>query len=220
LAAEFNWCSVSRCASDSNANFVQRARIRSNRPSSSDRGSGAASSGPRVFLGSGLLDLGRSPLRLAPQPLCASSTSRRGLGARTLGPSCKRLVLGPWPLAIMRADRRSLFPLPAEPAGGTLIQRQNSPSRNLAVLPVPEQSKIPVIEVRHLEIGYGSFILVRDVSFTVRAGDRHEAIDVLCYNNGADSISFLAKPALAILCNLTRRHRPFITVKRPIPEEA
>jgi ABC-type phosphonate transport system ATPase subunit len=35
----------------------------------------------------------------------------------------------------------------------------------------PAQSKIPVIEVRHLEIGYGSFILVRDVSFTVKAGE-------------------------------------------------
>jgi phospholipid/cholesterol/gamma-HCH transport system ATP-binding protein len=38
-------------------------------------------------------------------------------------------------------------------------------------LPLPAQSKIPVIEVRHLEIGYGSFILVRDVSFTVKAGE-------------------------------------------------
>ena len=34
--------------------------------------------------------------------LCPSSTSRRGLGARTLGPSRQRLVLDPWPLATLR----------------------------------------------------------------------------------------------------------------------
>ena len=102
MEAGFSWCSVSRCASHSNANFIQRARIHSNRASSSDRGSGAASSWPRLFLGSGLLDLGRGPLRLAPQSLCPSSASRRGLGSRTLGPSCQRLVLDPWPLATLR----------------------------------------------------------------------------------------------------------------------
>ena len=33
-----------------------------------------------------------------------------------------------------------------------------------------ENATVPAIEVRHLEMGYGSFILMQDISFTVEAG--------------------------------------------------
>jgi phospholipid/cholesterol/gamma-HCH transport system ATP-binding protein len=36
---------------------------------------------------------------------------------------------------------------------------------------LPEKSETPVIEVRDLEIGYGSFVLIRDLSFTVSASE-------------------------------------------------
>ena len=33
-----------------------------------------------------------------------------------------------------------------------------------------ENATVPAIEVRHLEMGYGSFILMQDISFKVEAG--------------------------------------------------
>jgi ABC-type transporter Mla maintaining outer membrane lipid asymmetry ATPase subunit MlaF len=56
----------------------------------------------------------------------------------------------------------------------------------------PAQSKIPVIEVRHLEIGYGSFILVRDVSFTVKAGE----VMAIMGESGCGKSTLLKYPAL------------------------
>src|SRR5512135_2435717 len=51
------------------------------------------------------------------------------------------------------------------------IQHSNIPVFQFSSLEIDPMAGEPIIQVNHLEMGYGSFILMRDLNFTVKQGD-------------------------------------------------